>query len=173
METKKYEIQTAKSNIDWVGRKVTGMHHGTISIKEGFLILEGDQLTSGQVIINVTAIKVLDITDPATNAQFAGHLASCDFFDSEHYPEAAFNITSVSSSRITGNLTIKDKTHPVSFDASICHQADHLTASGKIIVDRTKYGMKFRSGHFFKDLGDRLIHNEFDLNVSITARKVF
>jgi hypothetical protein len=38
------------------------------------------------------------------------------------------------------------------------------------VIDRTKYGMRFRSGNFFKDLGDTLIYNEFELNVSITAK---
>ena len=47
-----------------------------------------------------------------------------------------------------------------------------LNASGKIIVDRTRYGMKFRSGNFFKDLGDTLIYNDFELNVSITAKAI-
>jgi hypothetical protein len=47
-----------------------------------------------------------------------------------------------------------------------------LTASGKIIVDRTRYGMKFRSGNFFENLGDTLIYNDFVLNVSVTAKEI-
>ena len=47
-----------------------------------------------------------------------------------------------------------------------------LIASGKIIVDRTRYEMKFRSGNFFQNLGDTLIYNDFDLNVSITAKAI-
>lgn len=169
MNTKLYAVQSSRSNINWVGRKVTGAHNGTIAIKEGSLFVKGDQLISGKVIINVASIKILDITDPTTNAQFAGHLASCDFFDSENYPEAEFVIESVSGLHIIANLTIKGKTHPLNFDAQISYKADTLTAFGKIIVDRTKYGMKFRSGNFFKNLGDTLIYNDFDLNISIVA----
>lgn len=90
METQKFEIISAKSNIDWVGRKVTGAHNGTIAIKEGSLTFADGQLTGGKFDIDTTSIKILDITDPATNAQFAGHLASDDFFNSENYPEAQF-----------------------------------------------------------------------------------
>ena len=45
-----------------------------------------------------------------------------------------------------------------------------LNASGKIIIDRTKYDMKFRSGNFFTNLGDTLIYNEFELDVNLTAK---
>lgn len=74
METQKFEIEAAQSNIDWVGKKVTGAHNGTISIKEGTLTLTDGQLAGGEFTIDTTSIKILDVTDPATNAQFAGHL---------------------------------------------------------------------------------------------------
>jgi hypothetical protein len=45
-----------------------------------------------------------------------------------------------------------------------------VTAIGKLVIDRTEYGMKFRSGNFFKDLGDNLIYNDFELNINITAK---
>ena len=175
METQKFAIESAQSNIDWVGRKVTGAHNGTISIKEGTLILNDGQLAGGEFTIDTTTIVILDVTDPGTNAQFAGHLASADFFASEQYPEAKFVITSAEASgensyRINGNLTIKGITHPVAFDATLTNTHDAITASGKVVVDRTLYDMKFRSGNFFKDLGDNLIYNNFDLNISITAK---
>ncbi|UPT70468.1 MAG: hypothetical protein M0D53_15510 [Flavobacterium sp. JAD_PAG50586_2] len=80
METKEFIIDSAKSRIDWIGKKVTGAHNGTIDIKEGsFLINEGKPM-GGKVIIAMSSINILDVTDPATNTQFAGHLASDDFF---------------------------------------------------------------------------------------------
>lgn len=169
METKKFNIVSTQSNIDWVGRKVTGAHNGTIGIKEGSLLFDNDHLIGGRFVADTTSIKILDITDPATNTQFAGHLASDDFFSSAQYPEAIFNITSVSGAHIEGDLTIKNSTHPISFDAQINLSGDVVTASGTIVVDRTQYGMKFRSGSFFKDLGDILIYNDFELQVNITA----
>ncbi|SFD89430.1 Polyisoprenoid-binding protein YceI [Chitinophaga sp. CF118] len=170
METKKFEIVTTQSNIDWVGRKVTGAHNGTIAVKEGSLILNDSKLTGGKFIIDTTSIKILDVTDPATNAQFAGHLASDDFFSIQKYPEATFQITSVSGNHIEGDLTIKGITHPVGFDPEINVNGELLTATGKLVIDRTKYEMKFRSGNFFKDLGDTLIYNDFELDISITAK---
>jgi polyisoprenoid-binding protein YceI len=170
MENQKFKIVSTQSNIDWVGKKVTGAHNGTIAVKEGELIVNDGKLAGGKFIIDTTSIKILDLTDPATNAQFAGHLASDDFFSIEKYPEATLEITSVSGSYLTGDLTIKGITHPIGFDAAVHVHGDILTATGKLVIDRTKYQMKFRSGNFFKDLGDTLIYNDFELNVSITAK---
>ena len=160
MKTQKFEIVSAQSNIAWTGRKVTGAHNGTIVIKN-----------------DITSIKILDVTDPATNAQFAGHLASDDFFSSEKFPESVFVITSVTprsvnNYHIDGDLTIKGITHEVGFGTVVNTDGSSITATGKITIDRTKYAMKFRSGNFFKDLGDTLIYNDFDLDVTITAKAV-
>lgn len=172
METQKFEVVSAQSNIDWVGRKVTGAHNGTIDIKAGVLTFQDGALSGGRFVADTRSIKILDVTDPATNVQFAGHLASDDFFNSDQYPEAIFDITSVSGDHVEGNLTIKGITRAVGFDAKIGRSNGTVTATGKIVVDRTLYGMKFRSGNFFKDLGDTLIYNDFDLNVTITAKAV-
>jgi polyisoprenoid-binding protein YceI len=170
MEHQNFEIVVAQSNIDWTGRKVTGSHVGTIAFKNGKLEVTDGKLTGGRFVADIASIKILDVTDPGTNAQFAGHLASDDFFGTTQFPDANFEITAVKDNHIEGNLTIKGITHSVGFDADISINDDILYASGKIVVDRTKYGIRFRSGNFFKNLGDTLIYNDFDLNVNITAK---
>lgn len=170
METQQFEIDKAQSTIEWVGRKVTGAHNGTIAIKNGSLDLNNGKLIGGKVVIDTTAIQILDVSDPATNAQFAGHLASADFFASEKFPEALLNIVSVNDQTITGDLTIKGIIQPISFEAAVLVKDETLTASAKIVIDRTKYDIKFRSGNFFTNLGDTLIYNDFDLNISLTAK---
>jgi polyisoprenoid-binding protein YceI len=170
MRIQKFEIVSTQSNIVWVGRKINGAHNGTIAVKEGELVLHDDKLAAGKIIADISSVKILDITDPATNAQLAGHLASDDFFSSEKYPEAVLEIASVSQNRAEGILTIKGISEPVAFDVAAKVNGNQLIATGRLVVDRTKYGMKFRSGSFFKDLGDTLIHNDFELNVSIIAK---
>lgn len=174
METKRFAVEGSKSNIDWTGKKVTGAHNGTIDIKSGELTVQDGNLSGGNFVIDTTSIKILDITDPDTNQQFAGHLFSADFFSIEEFPEAAFVITAAKHLEgddylITGDLTIKGITHEVAFGARVHISNDQITASGKIIVDRTRYEMKFRSGNFFTNLGDTLIYNEFELEVQLTA----
>ena len=116
METTNFKIVSSNSSVDWTGRKVTGAHNGTIGIKEGHFILNDGKLKGGNVVINTATIKILDVTDPDTNAQFAGHLASDDFFSIEKFPTATFDILTAkeisnSTYYLEGNLTIKDITH--------------------------------------------------------------
>ncbi|WP_316634045.1 YceI family protein [uncultured Flavobacterium sp.] len=177
METTNFKIVSSKSNVEWTGRKVTGAHNGIISIKEGNFTLNDGKIKEGNVIINTSTIKILDVTDPATNAQFASHLASDDFFSIEKFPIASFdilNIREVSDSTyyLEGNLTIKDITHLVGFEATVENNRDTITLSGKLVIDRTKYDIRFRSGNFFKDLGDTLIYNDFELDFNITAEAI-
>ncbi|MBN9385484.1 MAG: YceI family protein [Chitinophagaceae bacterium] len=176
MGTRNFTVQPAESTVEWVGKKVTGAHNGTVNIADGALTLTDGKLTGGRFTIDTTSIRILDVTDLNTNAQFAGHLASEDFFGIEKYPTATLEITSVSngvnnSHHVAGNLTIKGISHPIEFDVEIGDvRGDTLKASGKLVIDRTKYGMRFRSGNFFKDLGDTLIYNDFILNVQLTAK---
>jgi polyisoprenoid-binding protein YceI len=170
MENKKFKVVASLSNIDWKGGKVTGTHNGTIAIREGEFNLNDGKLVAGKFVIDMGSIKVLDITDPATNAQFVGHLASDDFFASAEYPEAGFEITSVKENHIEGVLTIKGIRRTIGFDADIHVAGDTLMATGWMIIDRTQFDIKFRSGNFFRNLGDTLIYNEFGLNVHITAK---
>src|SRR5687768_16631487 len=118
METTNFKIVSSNSNVEWTGRKVTGAHNGTIGINEGNFILNDGKVKNGKIVIDTTSIKILDVTDPATNAQFSGHLASDDFFSIEKFPTASFEILSAKelSDRtfyLEGNLTIKDITHAV------------------------------------------------------------
>ena len=176
METKNFTIERAKSTIEWTGKKVTGAHNGTIDIANGNLIFADGKLSGGQFTIATNSIKILDVTDPGTNAQFAGHLASDDFFSTEKYPTATLMITKVTPEtntmyHVAGDLTIKGITHPIDFDAEIGDiEGDTLQASGILIIDRTLYNMKFRSGNFFKDLGDTLIYNDFVLDIRLSAK---
>jgi len=170
MQHKIFKIVPAQSRITWIGRKVTGSHDGTIDLKDGELILSNGNLAGGSFIADTTSIKVLDIADPATNEQMTGHLASEDFFSIQKYPEAKLDIISVKEKQVDANLTIRGITHRVNFEALIETNETFLTASARVVIDRTKYEMKFRSGNFFQNLGDTLIYNDFDLIITLTAK---
>jgi polyisoprenoid-binding protein YceI len=119
MESKKFKVVASLSNIDWKAGKVTGTHNGSIGIKEGELSLNEGKLASGKFVVDTTAITVLDITDPVTNAPFVGHLELIDFFASAEYPEAIFEIIAVKNNNIEGSLTIKGISHTMDFNADI------------------------------------------------------
>ena len=174
MALQNFKANVEASSIKWTGKKVTGIHTGTIGLHSGNLEVEGGIIVGGNFDIDTRSIVITDIKDPETNAQFAGHLLSDDFFAVDKFPTANFTIMNVTpidknSSKIDGLLTIKGITHSLSFESTVDVQENKISATGEIIVDRTKYGMKFRSGNFFKSLGDNLIYNEFKLDLNLVA----
>lgn len=172
MEKQNFEISVDQSTIAWTGRQVTGSNSGSIAIKQGTLIVTDGKLTGGRIVVDVTSIKALSLSDAASNDQLTTHLASDDFFSSAQYPEATYEITSVTNNHVDGNLTIKGITNEIGFDATVNINGKSLTASAMIVIDRTKYNIKYRSGNFFQNLGDKLMYNDFELNVNLTANAV-
>jgi polyisoprenoid-binding protein YceI len=163
LDKEKKEIKTDASKVVWKGYKVTGSHEGTISIKSGDLIFEGDKLTGGEFVIDMTSITVTDL-EGDYKGKLEGHLKSDDFFGVANHPTASLVFSSVEPSgknayNVTGDLTIKGITKPISFSISI--YGSKATASLKI--DRSQYDVKYGSTSFFDGLKDKAIYDEFDL----------
>ena len=160
------DIKIKESTIKWKGYKVTGEHYGSIKLKHGALSFEGDKLTGGSFIMDMTSIKTEDM-DPEYNAKLDGHLKNDDFFGVKNHPTASLKITSVKAkgifNRVNADLTIKGITKPISFDMSIKDN----TATAVLKIDRTKYDIKYGSASFFDGLKDKAIKDEFDLDVTL------
>lgn len=169
-------VDPAASRVEWRGAKVLGEHHGTVELLSGKLVLENNTLTGGSFAADVTTIAVEDLSGQMAE-KLTGHLLSADFFGSADYPTASFLITEVGPAPesgvydVTGDLTIKGETHPVSFPARVVRDGEGYVATGELTVDRTLYGIRYGSGSFFDDLGDRAIRDEFQLVVRLVARE--
>ncbi len=165
-----YTVDVERSTIEWSAKKVGGGHTGTVKITDGTLIYTGKALKGGSFQMNMSSIT-------SDNARVTNHLKSDDFFSTEKNPMSKFEITKVTSAgadrvNITGKLSIKGFTHPVTFPASVKQQKGVLVAvASGIRVDRTKYDIKFRSKTFFGDIGDKAIDDEFELSINLTAKK--
>jgi polyisoprenoid-binding protein YceI len=172
-----FKVDPAATKIEWVGKKVTGEHRGAVKVKEGSTIqASGDVITGGTIIVDINSMSVTDITDTETANKFLGHMKSADFFNTEKYPEARLEITTAKKSKnglaIEGKLTMIGSTQPVKFTATnVTRTGDTLSAKALINVDRTKHGLKYGSGQFFKGLGDKMINDEFTLNIEFSAKK--
>ncbi|MCC7343704.1 MAG: YceI family protein [Deltaproteobacteria bacterium] len=171
-----YQLDVQQSQIEWVGKKVTGQHNGLVTLKGGQVTLDGQKLTGGDFKIDMKSIKVLDLTDPAANQKLTNHLNSDDFFSTASHPESVFKITSVKDlgsgkAEITGDLTIKGITKPVTFPAELSFQGDKIKATGTLKLDRTLWNIRYGSGKFFQGLGDKLIYDEFELKLNLYAKK--
>jgi len=169
-----YKVDTEKSNVAWLGEKVTGEHNGYIKLKEGALQVENGKLKGGTFLIDMTSINCEDIKDEATNQKLVGHLKSDDFFGVSAYPTSKLEIKKVTAKggdqyEIMGHLTIRDKTNPVTFPATVAVDGENVTAKAEITVDRSDYNVKYGSGSFFDNLGDKMIYDDFTLNVNLVA----
>jgi len=170
----KYKVDTKASTLVWTGKKVTGEHRGTVPLASGELTAEGKLIKQGTFDIDLSALTVTDLTDPASNAKLVNHLKSDDFFSTTKFPKASFVVTSFAPKAgddyvVKGKLTIKGITNDVEFPASVKSDGKKLTASAKIVIDRTKYDIRFRSASFFENLGDKAISNDFELALTLVA----
>jgi polyisoprenoid-binding protein YceI len=170
----KYKVDTKASTLVWTAKKVTGEHKGTVPVASGELTVEGKLVKQGSFDIDLSALTVTDITDAGSNAKLVGHLKSDDFFSVEKFPKASFAVTSFTPKAgdeylVKGKLTIKGITNDVEFPATVKTDGKKLTATAKILVDRTKYDIRFRSASFFENLGDKAIENNFELALTLVA----
>lgn len=172
----KLTIKPESSKIEWFAEKITGQHNGLINLKRGSITVEDGQLKGGSFIVDMTTIKVTDLQGEYAQ-KLEWHLNSADFFNTAEYKTAEFTITGVKpqtgeeyNSVINGNLTIKGITHPTSFPAKIETTEGKFAAYGEMVIDRSKYDVRYGSNSFFDNLGDKAIYDEFTMKVSLGAK---
>lgn len=167
VEAERKEVKAKESTVSWKAYKVTGSHYGTVELKSGALIFDNDQLTGGEFTVDMTSLIAADL-EGESRQKLEGHLKSDDFFSVAGNPTSTLIFTNVKSTgknsyEVTGDLTIKGITKPVTFDVSV--YGSKATATMK--VDRTHFDIRYGSGSFFDNLGDKTIYDEFDLVVDL------
>ncbi|KAA8482599.1 polyisoprenoid-binding protein YceI [Arcticibacter tournemirensis] len=176
LKTETFTIDTKNSSIEWVAAKVTGKHNGTVKISSGNLVFNGKSLQGGSFTTDMNSIAVVDLQGESAQ-KLIGHLRSDDFFSVEKHPTSEFRITKVSPAgtdqvNITGDLTIKGITQPITFPAIVKRQGNAVVAVAKgVKVDRTKYDIKYGSKSFFGGIGDKAIDDEFTLSINLAGKK--
>ncbi|WP_442844780.1 YceI family protein [Leeuwenhoekiella sp. H156] len=161
------KVSVKTSSITWTGKKVTGKHVGTIDLKDGFFTMEGDNITGGEFHIDMTSIECTDLSGDS-KGQLEGHLKSDDFFGVDNYPTAKLVITNAvkkgNTYKVTGDLTIKKTTEPVTFEL----ERAGSNFSTVLTIDRSKYDVRYGSGSFFDNLGDKTIYDDFTLDINLS-----
>ena len=160
-------INTTTSTIEWVGKKVTGQHNGTVNFKDGALIFKGKKINGGIFTVDMTSLTATDLSGEY-QGKLNGHLKADDFFGTEKFPTAKLIFKKIGSKSanvytVTADLTIKGITQPVTFDITV----NGNTATTAFKVDRTKYDIKYGSKSFFESIGDKAIYDDFELTVAL------
>jgi polyisoprenoid-binding protein YceI len=172
----KFRIDTKESVVTWkCAMQLTPQspHIGYVYISKGELIIEKDQLTGGTVEIDMNTIAD---KDHGSENSLVEHLKSPDFFEVQKFPTASFVITKVLQGTgqtiyVTGNLTIKGITNAVTFPATLDIKNGIATANGEVIIDRTQWNIRYKSGKFFFNLADEAISDSIALQMKIVAKK--
>ena len=171
-EAKTLNVDAASSSMNWEGSKVTGKHNGTVAIKSGTVQLKGNEVVGGSFVIDMNSINTTDLKGDM-KAKLDGHLKTGDFFETEKYPEGKFEITGVKAEegkdgithKVSGNLTLKDKTHGVEIPATIKVENGEVSVSTpQFVVNRQEWGINFTGKK------DDLISNDMGIKLSFKAK---
>lgn len=176
--TESYKAIAEQTFVTWDAKKIVGGHQGTINASTGILEVTDGKISGGNFIIDINTIKATDIEPGEKNDKLVAHLKNEDFFDVAKFPNGAFQITSVTEKEgktmIAGNLTLKDVKKNIEFPAMVAVNGDVATIKSEPFnLDRTEWNINFHSGKITDAaaLGDKLIKDEVEITVNITAKK--
>ena len=158
------KINTEKSTLKWIGEKITtSQNSGSLDFKSGEMTIKDGLVVSGNFIVDMTSISVEDISGSGKK-RLEGHLKSDDFFSVDKHDKALLSIKGSKKTDkgflVDANLTIKDLTHPIQFNM-VSIEGGY---NADLVFDRSKYNVRFRSGSFFENLGDKLIIDDIVLS---------
>ena len=162
-------LNIESSTIRWYGEEITGKeHYGDLKFSSGNIQINNKVVSSGNFIVNMNSLTVEDLSGGGKK-RLEGHLRSSAFFGVSDHPQASLNITSMvdvdgDSQILNGELTIKGITHPINFSITLNSENN---ATAMLVFDRSKYDVRFRSGSFFDELGDKLILDDIKLEVAL------
>ncbi|MEU0667737.1 YceI family protein [Streptomyces lavendulocolor] len=170
-----YTIDPSHSGIGFTARHamVTNVR-GAFTEYEGTLELDGTDPAASGASIDVTIASV-----DTGSADRDAHLRSADFFDAEQFPLMTFRSTGAEALggtdyRITGDLTIKDVTKPISIDLEFNGAAkdpfgnERVGFEGKAELLRSEWGLTWNAA---LETGGVLVSDKIKLTFEISAIK--
>lgn len=173
----KYVVDTLNSRVEWKGYKVfkseNTSHFGTITFESGDVTVKEGKLESGKFVADMNSLTSIDLQDDADQlAKLNGHLKSGDFFETEKFPTASYEITKVTPSAqgdyntiLDGNLTVKGVSKPVQFKANVSVNDGVVSiATEPKDIMREEFGVKFQS-----PAENGVIKDEVSLQINVKA----
>ncbi|MFD9141410.1 YceI family protein [[Kitasatospora] papulosa] len=170
-----YTIDPAHSSIGFTVRHamVTNVR-GSFGEHEGTLALDGSAPSNSSASIDV---KIASVDTGIADRD--GHLVSGDFFDAEKFPLMSFRSTQAEqlggdTYRVTGDLTIKDVTRPLSIDlefngsATDVYGNERVGFEGSTDILRSDWGLTWNAA---LETGGVMVSDKVKLNFDISAIK--
>ena len=178
----RYEIDRAASVAEWMGRNLFNRHIGTVQLGFGSIDVKDGLLSGGHLTVDMTTLRCMDLVDPALNAHLVAHLKSDDFFSTDRYPNAEFNISAATlqsdvepgepNYRIRGDFTLRGLTRPVDLFAVVARKPEGaFVAQARMDIDRTSFGSVYGSAKFFGKLGQHLVNDLVHLYLKVVTQE--
>jgi len=166
-----YYADVNASNVVWRG-EVAGVygHDGYVNLKSGMVEMAGDQIVAGEFVVDMTNFYPTDTASYGTDegsriTDLQNHLTQEDFFASATYPTSTFVVTSVEGNTVTGELTVRDKTHSETFNITSMEKTENgISMSGTLVFDRQKYDVSWV--HYMKDM---VLSDDISLKINLVA----
>ena len=168
-----YAIDPSHSRIGFVARHamVTKVR-GSFNEFEGSGFFDADQPANSHLQLTIAAASI-----DTRNADRDAHLRSNDFFDMETHPEITFESTAVEQTsedtyRVTGDLTIKGVTKPVTVDFEYTGTAvdpfgnQRIGLDGATTVNRKDFGVNWNAA---LEAGGVLVSEKVTLEFEVSA----
>lgn len=172
----KGNVNVKDSKVTWKGTKPTDSHDGIVNLERGSLTVENGIIKAGEFVIDMNSINTLDLKEEDGKQDLDEHLKNADFFDVAKFPTAKFVVSSSEKKGdklvVTGNLTIKDVTKSITIPATISESDDTITFKSDVFkVDRTAFGVKYKSKNFIEGLKDKFIDDLIEFSFEVKAKK--
>ena len=173
-----YNAIEGSSEVPWECKWLGGARHdGSVQLVSGSIDISETSNVNGRFIVDLNSMKCFDLTNEGANRTLIRHLKSDDFFDVANYPEAMLDLISgknISGNEFefSGNLTMKGRSHPIIFTGTVIENNLSYDTNLRLIFDRSKYDVRYRSASLFSDLGDRIIADDVKLTVKAKFKKV-
>ena len=169
-----YVIDPTHSQIGFVAR-----HAMVTKVRGSFTEYSGQAVTGPDLADAKIDVTVQMASVDTRSADRDGHLRTGDFFSVEEFPEMTFTSTSVEKAgedalRVTGDLTIKGTTRPITLDLDFQGAAtdpygnERIGFEGSTTINRKDYGVNF---HAALESGGVLVSDKIQLELEISAIK--
>lgn len=181
VEDGEFTILVTESRIGWTGRNSNNSHFGTVNISSGHLHI-ADNTIQGGFTVDMESIENINLAGNELQQVLISHLKSEDFFLTDGFPAARFNIRGGRFTRepdatspnceLAGTLDLRGVQNDLSFNATLVKWIDgRLHLSAHFDLDRTLWGITYGSGSYYQHLGMHTVFDLISIDMKIVAEK--
>lgn len=175
-----HELDPAESRVVWLGRNLLNKHWGHVALAGGRVEFHRGEPAAGEATLDLRRITCSDLAGSDLHDVLIHHLESDDFFDVTRHPTARFSFDEVEvcsdkpgcrNLKLLGELSLRGVTNPLVIEAAAGFTPEGRAALQSVFtLDRTRWGVIYGSGKFFRRLAGHLVNDEIELQLRIVTR---